>query len=69
MDCFQKKTKKNSTAFRVVPVHQLSSCDMGGGPGTGAYGSAQVPFSLRAENDKFNKLKTPLWSTYGIKHT
>lgn len=34
-DCFQnwKKKKKKINSFRVVPAHQLSSCDVGGGPG------------------------------------
>lgn len=49
MDCFQQKKKKKSNSFRVVPAHQLSSCDVGGGPGVGgegAHGGTQVPFSL-----------------------
>lgn len=29
----------------------------------------RCPFHSQAENDKFNKLKTSLRSTYGIKHT
>lgn len=44
-----KKKKKKSNSFRVVPAHQLSSCDVGGGPGVGgegAHGGTQVPFSL-----------------------
>lgn len=68
-----KKKKKKSNSFRVVPAHQLSSCDVGGGPGAGGgrglTAAHRCPFHSQAENDKFNKLKTPLWSTYGIKHT
>lgn len=41
-----KTEKKIFNSFRVVPAHQLSSCDVGSGPGVRAYGSAQVPFSL-----------------------
>lgn len=41
-----KKKEKKFNSFRVVLAHQLSSRDAGGGPGAGAYGSAQVPFSL-----------------------
>lgn len=45
-DGLLSKKKKKFNSFRVVPAHQLSSCDVGGGPGMGAYGSTQVPFSL-----------------------
>ena len=71
MDCFQKKKKE---------IQQLQGCPCtsaviawcgwrswhGGGGLTAAH---RCPFHSQAENDKFNKLKTPLRSTYGIKHT
>lgn len=45
-DGLLSKLKKKFNSFRVVPAHQLSSCDVGSSPGVRAYGSAQVPFSL-----------------------
>lgn len=70
MDCFQKKiNKKNSTASGLslhISCHHVMWVAV---LARGLTAAHRCPFHSQAENDKFNKLKTPLWSTYGIKHT
>lgn len=64
MECFKKKN-----CFRVVPAHQLSSVMQVVAQAWGLTAAHRCPFHSQAKNDKFNKLKTSLHCTYGIKHT
>lgn len=74
MDCFQQKKKKRNPTASGLSLHischrvmWVAVLARGGGGGSRRHTGAL--FTPRPENDKFNKLKTPLRSTYGIKHT
>lgn len=67
-----KKKKRNPTASGLslhISCHRVMWVAVLAWGGRGLTAAHRCPFHSQAENDKFNKLKTPLWSTYGIKHT
>lgn len=64
IDGLLKKTASGSSVHischRVMRVAVLAQ---------GLTAAHRCPFHSQAKNDKFNKLKTSLQCTYGIKHT